>query len=135
MLRIICGFALATAAVSAAERPNLTGTWKGQSAAEVVEIQQVDGEISIKTGAEEIRCGTFGEECAIKIAGKPVKLTFYYNGPVLVEMRVENKRVVKTRRSLSEDGKTLTVEVMPISPPGSKTESRYSLSEGASATP
>jgi hypothetical protein len=44
-------------------------------------------------------------------------VSYWFNGTTLVEMMLQgkdNEHVIKTRRTLSGDGKRMTVEVMPI---------------------
>lgn len=117
--------AAALCAAVAADRPDLSGTWK--SSAETLEIQQKDNDIQYtealpdgKGKKLEIHCNTTGQECKLK----DEQVSFWFNGPMLVmmEQRRGNAIVVKKRFKTSEDGKTLTVEVIHISPPADKSE-------------
>ncbi len=48
-------------------------------------------------------------------------MSYWFNGTTLVEMMLQgkdNEHVIKTRRTLSGGGERMTVEVMPITPPG-----------------
>jgi hypothetical protein len=125
MVKLALGLATAVCAFGG-EKPDFSGTWRLESGTpqdETVRIEQKEQEILVKAEAEQtaIKCNTMGQECDATVAGKAAKVTYYYNGPMLVEMRLEgrdSKRVVKIRRKLSDDGRKMTVEVMHISPPG-----------------
>lgn len=120
-----------------AQRPNLTGNWKFDPSHSEVhsrippqltwQIEQNEDAIHLvqrseeKKGADEIRCGTDGRDCKVKDEGRSVVVSFYYNGPVLVELESEGQNhdsVVKKRWKVSDDGSTLTVDVIYISPTG-----------------
>ena len=120
--------AFAAAAAFAADRPNLNGTWQLSSnheerlKLETLLIQQTPDGVKISEfGAKEetvdIACGVDGHECKLKEG----EISFWYNGPALVMMEMHHNRdvVTKTRLVLSEDGKTLNLEVIHVSPPGS----------------
>ncbi|MCC6590718.1 MAG: hypothetical protein IT168_28765 [Bryobacterales bacterium] len=117
----------------AGDKPDYSGTWRteGSSASDAaIQIRLKDKEIRLRdAGAtEEIVCNTVGKECQIKLDGKPAKVSYYYNGPMLVEWRLEGKdgkHVTKIRRKLSEDRRKMTVEIMPIEPQGSTREVTY----------
>ena len=110
--------------ILAAERPDLSGKWQGERSSEIVwSIEQDGDKIHIAqvepAGASktEITCNTLGKECQGTADGKRVNVTYYYNGPALVEMRIEGQdRVTKTRRTISEDGNKMTVEIQHITP-------------------
>lgn len=123
-------------------RPNLAGNWKFDAAHSEVhssrvpadltwQIEQTDNDIHLvertpeKKNADEIRCATDGKDCKAKDDGRSVVVSFYYNGPVLVELESEGQNrdnVVKKRLHLSSDGSTLTVEVIHVSPAGKPPE-------------
>jgi hypothetical protein len=120
--------AFAAAAAFAADRPNLNGTWQLSSnheerlKFETLLIQQTPDGVKIsESGAKEktvdIACGVDGHECKLKEG----EISFWYNGPALVMMEMHHNRdvVTKTRLVLSEDGKTLNLEVIHVSRPGS----------------
>jgi hypothetical protein len=118
----------AAAAGQPAEKPDISGTWKlGSSAsdsAKVIVIQQGVDEINIRQVDSsgkvqtDMKCSTRGVECPVKINGDAAKVTYYFNGPTLVELVWRGKNVTKTRRTLSPDGEKLTVEVTSMNPPG-----------------
>jgi hypothetical protein len=66
----------------------------------------------------ELKCTTDGKEC--KISGNKATASFWYNGPMLVEMESKGDRVMRYRMKLSDDGKTLTVDTTSIVPKGTQ---------------
>lgn len=120
--------AFAAAATFAADRPELNGTWQlsstheGKLKFETLLIQQTPDSVKIsETGAKEkpvdLACGVDGQECKLKEG----EISLWYNGQALVMMEMHHNRDVVTKMRLvpSEDGKTLSVEVTHVSPPGS----------------
>jgi hypothetical protein len=119
---------------SASDKPNFSGTWRIDGDTQLAEgilpaitIVQNESELrisdaTVKAAADNvITCNTVGKQCEARLSGQPVKVSYWYNGPTLVEMLYEGKdndRVVKTRRSLSDDGQKMTVEIIKIVPPG-----------------
>jgi hypothetical protein len=117
-------------------KPEFSGTWRlDPSSSEihsrisndmVWKIDQKDEDIHfIESGAEkggtlDVTCGTRGADCKTKEAGKPVTVSFWYNGPALVEMETEGKgeEITKRKMQLSNDGSSITVEVTHILPEG-----------------
>jgi hypothetical protein len=62
-------------------------------------------------------CTTDGKECSIHTKGEPTSVSFWYNGPALVELvsKGHNREtVVKKRMRLSDDGKLMNVELIPM---------------------
>jgi hypothetical protein len=135
---VVCSCAMAS------DRPVLNGTWqldlgKSQVAdakrkAEIWAITQGEDSIEISetitdTGGRQrkvdIQCGTEGKECKIKENGQPTQVSMYYNDShlVMLEQWHGTDFVTKKRLTLSDDGKTLTVEVTHLAPPGHKDES------------
>jgi CheY-like chemotaxis protein len=58
--------------------------------------------------------------------GERAKVTMYYNGPRLVQYETRGSHVTKRRFTITgEDGNTLEVETMPISPPGKAETIRF----------
>jgi hypothetical protein len=100
------------------DRPNLSGTWQTVAGATWV-INQDESSIQITESEDaaskktERKCTTDGKEC--KIGGKATA-SFWYNGPMLVEMESKGDRVTRYRMKLSDDGKTLTVDATSIVP-------------------
>ncbi len=121
-------------------KPSFTGTWRLDAASSQIHsristdatwtIDQRDEDIHfIATGDErggklDITCGTRGADCKTKEAGKAVTVSFWYNGPALVEMETEGKgeAVTKKKMVLSEDGSSMVVEITHILPEGRSPE-------------
>ena len=125
------------------ERADLSGTWRLDAAGDrgkTFAIQQSGDEISIRefdAGGKvhsEMKCGTKGVECPVKIGGDTAQVTYYFYGPTLVEHLWKGKNVVKTRRTLSPDGEKMTVEVMSMSPPGPTEKFEYVKSAAVAVT-
>ena len=69
----------------------------------------------------EYECNTMGRECEMQEDGRSAKVSMWFNGPRLVQMRTRGSEVVKRRFHVTGDGNTLELEVIPIAPSG-KTE-------------
>ena len=118
---------------AAQDRPNLTGTWKLDAsksqfhtekvAGETWTINEGDNTIKIAESEDgsgkkiELQCTTDGKEC--KVTGDKASASFWFNGPLLVEMETKGDHVVRYRMKLSSDGKTLTVDTTHIVPQSS----------------
>ena len=116
------------------DRPNISGTWEFDSSKSELHTEKVasatwviledDSSIQItesEDGASkkiELKCTTDGKEC--KISGNKATASFWYNGPMLVEMESKGDRVMRYRMKLSDDGKTLTVDTTSIVPKGTQ---------------
>jgi hypothetical protein len=116
------------------DRPNLSGTWQfdssksqlhtltGASATWVINEDESSIQITeSEYGASkkiELKCTTDGKEC--KISGAKAKASFWYNGPMLVEVESRGEHVTRYRMKLSADGKTLTVDTTSIVPQSSQ---------------
>jgi hypothetical protein len=116
-------------------RPNFSGTWsldaskcalKHSKAPEkqVVKIDAARDKITVADtlteGGKEVskswECSTVGKECTYEDAGKAVKSSMFYSGPVLMEFRTVGDDVMRRSMKMSEDGKTLEVEITYITP-------------------
>ena len=112
------------------DRPNLSGTWQfdgSKSELHTVKvsgatwvINEDDSTIQItesEDGASkkiQLKCTTDGKEC--KVTGDKGTASFWYNGPMLVEMENKGDHVTRYKMKLSDDGKTLTVDSTSIVP-------------------
>ena len=119
-------------------RPTFTGKWQLDPASSQIHSrisndlvwtidQQEDGIHFLQSGtgaALDVTCGTRGADCKTKEAGKPVTVSFWFNGPALVEMETEGKgeAITKRKMQLSDDGSSITVEVTHIMPEGRSPE-------------
>lgn len=127
-----------------ADRPDLNGNWILDTAhspnaaakvkAETLSINQKPDSVQIsdattenngKESKVEIACNTDGQECKVKQNGQATQVSFWYNGPILImmEQRHGNDYVTQKKMKTSEDGKTMTMEVVYIAPPGHKPDS------------
>jgi hypothetical protein len=129
---LLCCFSLALFAFSAMaqDRPTMTGTWQLDAAKSDLKtlkvttatwvIEEGDNTIHIaetegaKSKKVDLQCTTDGKEC--QVTGDKAKASFWYNGPMLVEMETKGDRVTRYRLKVSDDGKTLTVEMTHIVP-------------------
>ncbi len=128
--------ALLAVPVFGQDRPNLSGTWQFDSSKSELHntkvagatwvINESDNSLQISQREEgdnksvELKCTTDGKEC--KVAGEKAKASFWYNGPMLVEMETQGDHVVRYRMKLSDDGKTLTVNSTSIVPQSSDSD-------------
>jgi hypothetical protein len=122
-IAIASGLPLAVAAsiLLAGQTPDVSGTWLADSNASLklifeqkdgkIHFQELDGD-KVKT---DFTCTVTGQECAVKEDGHPEKVMLYFNGAKLVEIRERGTGTVKERFTVSEDGKTLTEETVPMS--------------------
>jgi hypothetical protein len=124
--RLLFPVLLTAAAALCAERPELNGTWQlsssneGKLKFETLLIQQSPDSIKItESGGKEkpvdLACGVDGQECKLKEGD----ISFWYNGETLVMMETSHSHVVtKTLMAPAPDGKTLSLEVTRVAPPG-----------------
>jgi len=115
------------------DHPAFSGTWQLDTAKSDIKltktpagtwvIQEGDNSIRItetETGKNkkiELQCTTDGKECK---AGGDRRASFWYNGATLVEMETKSDHVVRYRLKMSDDGKTLTVEITQLVPQNDK---------------
>jgi hypothetical protein len=123
----LCAMALPLAAQD--DRPNLSGTWQFDSTKSELHtgkvtggtwvIHEDDSSIQITESADgaakkiEMKCTTDGKQCK---GGDKATASFWYNGPMLVEMESKGDRVTRYKMKLSSDGNTLTVDTTSIVP-------------------
>jgi len=129
-------FIFALAGAVAAGHPELGGIWMldpshsdigaSKIKSEKLSISQEPEAVHISetvTGANgketisEISCNTAGETCKVKDHGQ-ADVSFWYNAGMLVmtEIRHGNDWIVKRRLKPSDDGRTLTIEVIHLAP-------------------
>lgn len=115
---------------AAQDHPNLSGTWQFDSSKSEEHsskitnatwvIEEADNSIHITESEDgntkkiELKCSTDGKDC--QVGGEKAKASFWYNGPMLVEMETHGDRVVRYQMKLSDDAKVLTVELNSIVP-------------------
>lgn len=117
-------------------RPDLSGTWVLDNGGTTWKIAQKDDSIQVNEVANNrtftYSCPIGGRDCTIQDPEGKATASFWFNGPVLVEMKTEqrSKNVSKYRMKLVDDGKALEVEVTPIVPASGKTE-KLTFKKGA----
>jgi hypothetical protein len=74
----------------------------------------------------DFTCSLDGQECAAKQDGHAMKVMLYFNGAKLVEIRERGSETLKQRLEVSADGKTLTVETVPLSSSQKEEKSSFS---------
>lgn len=139
MSKILCLLLVSGALSLAQDHPNFSGDWKLDTAksqgsdikATELTIHQ-DGDSITVTGQKdgkslEFKCATNGQNCKRK--GESGQVSMYYNGPVLVELDMNGDHVTKKRLRLADDGKTIEMEVTPISPPGASEKLVFAKSD------
>ena len=105
----------------AAQTPDVSGTWLSNSDASLKWIiNQKSGTIHVQElmgdkVEADFTCPLTGQECAAKEGGHSEKVMMYFNGTKLVEISEHGSSSVKKRLVLSPDGKTLTVNTVPLS--------------------
>jgi hypothetical protein len=130
-------------------KPNLSGTWQldagkselhlAKTAAIIWQINETYNSIQMKQvetddGGRErtvsFSCLIGGKECSFKEPGGSAKASFWYNGPMLVEMKTgHDDHIAKYRMTLGADGKTMDVELMAVVPPSAEKPDRLVFSK------
>ena len=135
-LAISLSVALIPLAAYGAERPNLSGSWQLNSSKSAFQAGKLTGltwvidqgdttlriaETAKHSDGKEVKsaldCTTDGKDCSVKESGQPAKVSFWFNGETLVEIETKGhnrETVVKKKLALSVDGKSMTVELIPI---------------------
>ncbi len=125
--------------VAAADWRDLTGAWTLDPAhspaakvkAESLSIQQTENTIELtdaltdsngKEWKSVFHCNIDGNQCKVKDQGQNAVLTFWYNGLALMmmETKKDGAYVIRKQLTLSEDAKTLSLELEHLNPPGAK---------------
>lgn len=139
-MRLFVSFGVMLLVAFASDHPDLSGTWVLDTShgakvkAEKLSItQKPDGvqlsEFTTENNGKEVKvdvaCNVEAEQCKVKENGQATEVSFWYNGPTLImmEQRHGNDFVTQKKMKPSEDGKTLSMEVVYIAPPGHKPES------------
>jgi hypothetical protein len=135
-LTVSLGAALIPFATYGAEKPNLSGSWHCDTSKSTIHqarlsdliwvIDQKDealhiSEIAKNADGKEVKtdfdCTTDGKECSTTLDGQPAKISFYFNGAMLVEMDYKGRNrenIVKKRLQLADDGKSMNVELIRV---------------------
>jgi len=122
-------FAIGTAlADDSAGRARISGEWQRQNVAgkdsgeswilegkeDAIHLTQIQNGQKVS----EVDCNTMGRACEMKDSGRHAKVSFWFNGPKLVELETRGSEVVKRRFSVGEQGDTMEVEEIPVAPGG-----------------
>jgi hypothetical protein len=116
-------FAAGAYAQSNTATPDVSGTWLNNAdAASKLVLTEKDGklriqELSSDKPVADYTCAMDGKECTVKESGHSEKVMIYYNGPKVVEIKERGEETVKRRFAVGSDGKTLEVEIIPLSGP------------------
>ncbi len=108
------------------DQAKVSGEWQtgnGSGKAESWVIREKDDDVHIARSrngekAMEFDCNTRGRECQVEDSGKPVKVSLWFNGPVLVELETRGSEVLKRRFKPMGDGNGLELETTLISSGG-----------------
>ena len=121
-------------------RPDLTGTWQLDASKSDIKLSKFTGlKMVIAEKGDRINisdyetlgggkertviydCTTDGKECIVKSTG--AKASFWYNGPMLMNMETAKKGdVFRYRMKLSPDAKELIVEITCLVPQTDKVD-------------
>lgn len=96
------------------ENGETKSTWALESLGGAIHVASSNGTQTVA----DFKCNTVGKECAGKDAGRPSKVSMWFNGPKLVELETRGNQVVKRRFSITNDGDTMDLETIPIVPTG-----------------
>jgi len=123
----LCGAAIAQDETT--ERAKLVGSWQSPDNAQLWSFaNQGDALKVVETeGGNKVAdftCNTDGKQCEVKIGGKKASVSFYYNGPKLVEIEQKGSDVLK-RRFTADQTDAMELEVMPIVPSGSNATLKF----------
>lgn len=103
------------------QHPDLSGTWLGEKKADMKwTFSEKDDSIHfLEMNGDKVEsdftCPLDGQECKAKVEGHTQTITLYFNGDKLVEICEGHRGTEKRRFSVSPDGKTLSVEIIPMS--------------------
>jgi len=104
-------------------KPDLSGTWRASGDSRIRELtispagDALHVSESRNDGNSEWTCGTSGQQCDLQ-GGRKGTVSAWYNGPILVVMETRGGSVRKERVQLSSDKSAMTVELIPVVPPG-----------------
>ncbi len=140
ILTFACASAPIVLAQGAGSAPDLSGTWQDSSNAaqkitlhekgDTIQVHETDGDRVVA----DYTCNLSGQQCQIKEDGRPVKVMIYYNGSKLVEIKERGSDVEKRLFTLGQDGKTMQVEIVPLSSGGKSTTHTYQKQDSQVAT-
>lgn len=136
---LVAGTASANApADDQADRDKLMGSWQieaasGGEAAEWSFTPQGDAvkvtEVESGNKIADFVCNTDGKPCDVKIGGKKVSVSMWYNGPKLVELEQHGSDTVR-RRFAVPSADHMEMEVTDMSPSGRNETLKFKRAAG-----
>jgi hypothetical protein len=120
VLTAACLSILAVAA-SGEDRAKLAGSWESNGKVWMIEDKGASIHITRSEGSRkvsEVECNVAGRECEGKDSGHKTIVTMWFNGGTLVQMETKGPEVVKRRFAISEQGDTLELQTVFITPSG-----------------
>lgn len=87
-------------------------TWTLENSGGSMRVSSSNGSQTVA----QFECNTMGKECTVEDAGRPSKVSMWFNGPKLVELETRGAQIVKRRFSITGDGDTMDLETIPIVP-------------------
>jgi hypothetical protein len=130
MIRIVIAGLLVLAAAGLADddeqRAKLEGSWQlqteGAKEASAYVLQRSEDGMKISGTSDgktvvDMDC-KFAQECSVKDFGHKAKVTMYFNGPHLVQTETIGSRIIRRRYTVTGDGNTMELEIIPIDPDG-----------------
>jgi len=104
--------------------PAISGTWvlKKDPTVKLV-VEQISDKIHVqeRKGDEvvtEYTCNTVGKDCEIQDEGHAAKVSVWFNGPKLIELKTKGSEVTRRRFTPAADGHSLEVERSAMSADG-----------------
>lgn len=124
-MAIFLALAAVGSAQSAEDRDKLWGTWKTDAASPggTLALAEKDGNLHYQflqsdEKKADFACNVVGRDCKVKADGKEATVSFYFNGPKLVQWEKVGDKVVKRRFSIADGGEVLEMETTSIVPAG-----------------
>lgn len=129
-----------TFADDGAVRDKLTGKWQSDGNGDTWILKEAGDSIHVSNSSNaqivaEFDCNTVGKECAVKRSGHKATVSMWFNGEKLVELETTGDRVVKRRFSVTGNGDTMDLEVIPITPIGPTAIMHFKRSSGDVSKP
>ncbi len=102
-----------------AERAKLVGSWQadGSELQWTISYTTTSVKVTENAGANKIAdfaCTVDSKTCDVKIAGKKASVSFWFNGPKLVELEVRGNDTVERRFAAASTTDAMDMEVVPM---------------------
>jgi hypothetical protein len=122
------GFLVLLCAVSKADaesdRDKLNGSWVEQGEAENSWTLNADGKTMHITETErgtkiaDFKCDTQGAGCEVKIAGKKVMVSMWFNDSKLMQIETRGSDVLERSFAILSQGDVMEMKIIPVAPTG-----------------